>query len=211
MQAPVTHNAKDYIESGAWIGRQQAFAVIASKCSAAQALALKQMKDSRVYDQIGLSWPDFCLKYVGLGRERVDALIRQYNEFGEAYFRLSQIARISPDSYRELAPKVAGEVVTIDGKDYPMTAANAVKIRAALIKLRRERDEARRAAPPGTCRRRQRRYSAPAPGRLTRRRPCAHCRRPRAMPPRLPHRALRHGTVDRTQPGHFQTHYPALR
>jgi hypothetical protein len=29
-------------------------------------------------------------------RERADALIRPFDEFGEDYFRLSQIARISP-------------------------------------------------------------------------------------------------------------------
>ena len=29
-------------------------------------------------------------------RERADALIRQFDEFGEDYFRLSQIARIFP-------------------------------------------------------------------------------------------------------------------
>jgi hypothetical protein len=34
------------VESGARIGRRQAFAVVAGKCSAAQALALNQAKDN---------------------------------------------------------------------------------------------------------------------------------------------------------------------
>jgi hypothetical protein len=37
--------ARNCMESGAWIGRRQAFAVIAGKCSAAQALALNQPKN----------------------------------------------------------------------------------------------------------------------------------------------------------------------
>ena len=137
---------KNYIESGAWIGRQQAFAVIASKCSAAQALALKEMKASGAYQQLGLTWQDFCLQYVGVSRERTDALIRQYDEFGEAYFRLSQIAQISPETYRDIAPKVEGGAVEIDGQRIELTLPNANRIRAAIKKMRDERNQARRAA-----------------------------------------------------------------
>ena len=61
-------DVKDSIESGAWIGRQQAFAIIASKCSAAQALALKEIKEARAFEQLGLTWAEFCLEYVGVGR-----------------------------------------------------------------------------------------------------------------------------------------------
>jgi hypothetical protein len=139
-------NAKNCIESGAWIGRQQAFAVIASKCSAAQALALKEMKASGAYQQLGLTWQDFCLQYVGVSRERTDALIRQYDEFGEAYFRLSQIAQISPETYRDIAPKVEGGAVEIDGQRIELTLPNANRIRAAIKKMRDERNQARRAA-----------------------------------------------------------------
>jgi hypothetical protein len=138
--------AKDCIESGAWIGRQQAFAVIASKCSAAQALALKEMKASGAYQQLGLTWHDFCLQYVGVSRERTDAIIRQYDEFGEAYFRLSQIAQISPETYREIAPKVEGGAVEIDGQQIELTLPNASRIRAAIKKMRDERNQAQRAA-----------------------------------------------------------------
>jgi hypothetical protein len=82
----------DSLESDAWVGRQQAFALIASKCSATQAHALKEIKESRAFEQLGLTWEEFCLQHVGLRRERADALIHQFDEFGEDYFRLSQIA-----------------------------------------------------------------------------------------------------------------------
>ena len=139
-------NVKDCMESGAWLGRQQAFAVIASKCSAAQAAALKEMKDSRAYDRLGLTWEEFCPRYVGVSRERADAIIRQYGEFGDAYFRLSQLARISPETYRELAPAIEHDTVEIDGQKIDLTLSNAVRIRAALKKMRDQLHEARRAA-----------------------------------------------------------------
>ena len=75
-----------------------------------------------------------------------DALIRQFDEFGDDYFRLSQIARISPKTYRQVAPKVERDTVSIDGQEIELTLPNAARIRAAIKKMRQERNEARRAA-----------------------------------------------------------------
>jgi hypothetical protein len=136
----------DSLESDAWVGRQQAFALIASKCSAAQAHALKEIKESRAFEQLGLTWEEFCLQHVGLRRERADALIHQFDEFGEDYFRLSQIARISAETYRQVAPKVERDTVNIDGEEIELTLPNAARIRAAIKKMRQERNQARRAA-----------------------------------------------------------------
>jgi hypothetical protein len=137
---------KDWMEAGAWVGRQQAFAIIGSKCSAAQAAALKEIKESRSYEQLGLTWEEFVLQYVGVSRERADALIRQYDEFGDAYFRLSQIARISPETFRQVAPTVENDTVEIDGEKFELTLASAVKIRAAIKKMRDQLKEAEQAA-----------------------------------------------------------------
>ncbi len=79
-----TPTTPDWIDMGAWVGRQQAFAVIAKKCSAAQALSLKEMKEARGYEKLGLSWDDFCQQHAGISRVHVDHIIRQYEEFGEA-------------------------------------------------------------------------------------------------------------------------------
>jgi hypothetical protein len=137
---------KNCMESGAWIGRQQAFAVIASKCSAAQAAALKEIRESRAYEQLSLTWEEFVEQYVGVSRERADAIIRQFAEFGEDYFRLAQIARISPETYRQVAPTVANDTVEIDGEKLELNIPNAVKIRAAIKKMRDRMNEAQRAA-----------------------------------------------------------------
>jgi hypothetical protein len=86
----------DWIDLGAWVGRQQAFAVIANQCSAAEALFLKQMKESCCHDKRGLPWEAFCQRYIGLSRRHADRIISQYNEFGETYFRLSSLAQKNP-------------------------------------------------------------------------------------------------------------------
>ena len=80
-----TQATQDFIYMGAWSGRQQAFAVLA--------------KETRCYEKLGLSWNDFCQQHSGMSRVHAVRIIRQYEEFGEAYFRLSSLARISfPES-----------------------------------------------------------------------------------------------------------------
>jgi len=58
----------DFLDSGGWVDH-------AGKSSAAQALALKEIAESRAFEQLELT---------------------RQESFGEAWFRLAQIARISP-------------------------------------------------------------------------------------------------------------------
>lgn len=129
---------------GAWTGRQQAFVLIASKCSAAQALSLKQIKESGYYEQRGLTWDDFCRRHAGISRVHADRLIGRYNEFGEAYFRLSTLARISVENYRQIAPQVEDNYLEIEGEQVAIVPENAARIRAFV----RERRARRSTLPP---------------------------------------------------------------
>jgi hypothetical protein len=138
-------NSAEWLVPGAWIGRQQAFALIATKCSAAQAQCLKEAKESRVYEKLHLTWEDFCTQHAGISRVHADRLIQQFNEFGDAYFRLSTLARISPETYRLIAPSANAETISIGGETLALTPENAPKIRAAVQRLRAElRSEKRR-------------------------------------------------------------------
>ena len=62
------------LELGTWLGRHQAFALISSKCSAADAECLRQIRDNKYYKAIGLSWEDFCGRHAGVDRKTADAL-----------------------------------------------------------------------------------------------------------------------------------------
>jgi hypothetical protein len=141
-------NIKEYIEAGACAGRAQAFALIASRCSADQALTLKQLKESRAFEKFGLTWDDFCRNHVGLSRSQADRIIARLDEFGEAYFRLARFARISDEAFREVAPQVTAESIDIEGEPIPLTPRNAPKIRAAIRAIQNQVRQARRRLPP---------------------------------------------------------------
>ena len=137
------------VDLGSWTGLQQAFAVVSGSCSAARAQCLKHVRDSKMLDDLGLTWDEFCKEYAGISRQHADHLILQYAKFGDGYFRLSEIARVSDRTYRQIAPHVDGEAIEIDGEKLALTPANAGRIRAAIQALRnRARPSTAAARPP---------------------------------------------------------------
>lgn len=141
-----------FLDLGAWIGRGQAFGMVANQSLAAQAQCLQQIRDSGAYKTTDLKWEEFCLQHIGLSKQRVDELIRNLEEFGATYFRLSEIVRISPEAYRQIAPKIEGEQIEIEGKMVPIVPENAVRIRAAVQRLRTALQDAKRRVLPSHSR-----------------------------------------------------------
>ena len=124
------------LDAGLWIGRQQAFAMIAGKCSAAQAAAIKQLHETKAYDSLGLTWEEFCVQHLGVCRATADSILRRYNELGENYFRLAEICRVSPETYVAIQPKIEGECIELNGQQIALIPENASKIRAAIKNIR---------------------------------------------------------------------------
>ena len=53
------------LEAGTWIGRHQAFGLMASQYSAADAECLRQIRDNKHYRALGLTWEEFCSRHAG--------------------------------------------------------------------------------------------------------------------------------------------------
>jgi hypothetical protein len=127
---------KDLVELGAWLGRHQAFGMIANRCSAADAECLKQIRDSGHYKKLGQSWAQFCEERAGISRVYADRLINHLKEFGANYFRLSEVIPISPETYRLIAGAVSEEGLEVDGQKIPLTPENRKRVLAAVEKMR---------------------------------------------------------------------------
>src|SRR6202011_3591318 len=85
---------------GAWLGRHQAFGLIATRCSAADAECLKSIRDGGEYKELGLKWDEFCEKHAGISRVQANRQIHHLEEFGTTYFKMSEVMAISPETYR---------------------------------------------------------------------------------------------------------------
>jgi hypothetical protein len=140
----VNQEIAQYVDIGTRVGRGQAFGMIANQSLAAQAACLRQIRESEEYKTLDLTWEEFCQQYAGVSKRHADELIHNLKEFGTAYFRLSEIIRVSPDTYRQIADKVEGEEIEIEGQMVLIAPENAPRICTAVQSLRGQLQQAKK-------------------------------------------------------------------
>jgi hypothetical protein len=126
---------------GQWLGRKQAFGLIAGKTAAAEVECLRRIRDGNLFRAKGVDWAEFCQKYAGVTSSYANRLIRQFEEFGPNYFDLSRILRISAESYRKISEAVSDEGIDFGGEKIAITPENSDKIAEAVNALREQAGE----------------------------------------------------------------------
>lgn len=127
------------------IGRQQAFGYMASKGAAAQAQILSKIKRQKSYKRLGMTWDDFCMHHAGMSRPTAEAMIKRLEEFGATYFQLSEVVRVSPDTFRQLEGSIEDGVIVYGGDRVEITRNNAERIREIVEASRAEVRRAKQA------------------------------------------------------------------
>lgn len=128
----------DWFELGHALGQNHAFAVIAGRCSAAQAPGLHRMREEKLYQSCGMTWDEFCPAYVKICRSEADKIIRLWQEFGAGYFELAQLTRISAETYRAIASSVKDGHLLHNGEAIELNPENSRRVAAAVAEMRRE-------------------------------------------------------------------------
>jgi hypothetical protein len=95
------NNTEDMFDLGAWLGRKQAFTLIAGRCSAATVVCLRKIREGKRYRALGLTWEEFCRQRAGVSRAWADKVIQQLEQLGPAWFELSSVTRITPPCWRK--------------------------------------------------------------------------------------------------------------
>jgi hypothetical protein len=126
------------LELGTWIGRRQAFGMIAGKCSAADVECLRVIRDKKLYRSVGLDWDEFCYRHTGISRRYADQLIRQLEELGPAYFHLGEVMRISPRNFRLIASAVSDGALEHQGESIPIRPENVARLREAIEDMQKQ-------------------------------------------------------------------------
>jgi len=123
---------------GAWVGRRQAFALVAGRCSAADAEILFEIREKKLFRTIEPTWEEFCVKRLGMTRSYVDRIIRQFKELGPNYCKLSSFTRIKPAEYRLIAAAVTEDGLAYGGEVIALEPENSPKLAEAVEALRRD-------------------------------------------------------------------------
>ena len=124
------------LELGIIVGQSQTFGMLAGRCSAAQAQAIRRVREEKLYKERCKKWEDFCPRYLRMCRAEADRIIRLLDEFGPPYFELSHVTRISPVVYRAIAPAVSDGVLYHNGEAIALTAENSRKVAAVVAEIR---------------------------------------------------------------------------
>jgi hypothetical protein len=129
------HDA-ELLDLGVVLGQTHAFALVAGRCSAAQAEGLRRMRQEKLYLRCARSWTEFCPQYLKISRVEADRTIKLLEEFGPEYFDLSQLTRISAETYRAIAPAVKDGALHVNGEAIALIPENSRRVSAAIAELR---------------------------------------------------------------------------
>jgi hypothetical protein len=129
---------KKLLNLGAWMGRHQAFALVANRCSAADAESLKAIRDSADYKELSVTWEEFCVKYAGISRVQADEHIHCFEEYGVNYRRMAEIMSLTSGTFKLIAGAVSEQGLEYKGEYIPLVPENAARLAGAVKALRKE-------------------------------------------------------------------------
>jgi hypothetical protein len=125
------------VDLGMWLGRRQAFALVAGRCSTADAECIRELRRNKRYRALQMTWDQFCVERLGISRVTADKIVRQLEEFGPEFFTLAQLTRVTPEEYRRLNVAVRGHALLHAGEEIPIEVENGPRLAAAIEELRR--------------------------------------------------------------------------
>ena len=145
MKQPLATTGPAALEFGRMLGRREAFALVAGRCSAADVECLRRIRDEKLYRGLARNWDVFCTAHLGTSRRNIERSIGYLEEFGPQYFTVAQMTHIGAGEYRAIAAHVTEEGVRLDGDVIALLPENSDRVAAAVGELRR-----RGGKPPAT-------------------------------------------------------------
>ena len=70
------------LELGFALGQSHTFGLVAGRCSAAHAQAIRHVREEKLFKQCCERWEGFCPSYLNLSRAEADRIVRLLDEFG---------------------------------------------------------------------------------------------------------------------------------
>ena len=123
---------------GTWLGRIQAFRLVASRCSVADIECLAEIYDKKLYRILDMTWERFSVEYLGITSRWAETLIRRLKQLGPGFFKLNNFTRIKPADYLLISGAVTEQGLAYGGEIIPLEAEHAAELALAVEALRRD-------------------------------------------------------------------------
>src|SRR5690349_14927082 len=124
--------AKKSVNVERWLGRREAFALIAGRCSAFDAASLREIREEKLWVDSAASWDEFCRIKLQSSRHRIDNIIRQLDEHGLQFFHACQAHHLTEPEYIKLKEHFTAEGFQNDGQLIPWGEENSDRLADAI-------------------------------------------------------------------------------
>jgi hypothetical protein len=118
------------------LGRNTICYRIAGRCTSELASLLKDWRDEKRYKAYCSCWSEFCVQYLNTTRSEADKLIRMWEQYGDAFFRLAAVTRITAETFRHIAYAVKDGTLCFGGQIIPLLPEYTEEITRAVAVLR---------------------------------------------------------------------------
>jgi len=118
-----------------WLGRREAFGLIAGCCSAAEIETIRQIQDEKLYQDLNCNWDECCTRHLHASRRSVDRELGYLRKYGPAFFTVRQLTRITVKEYESIAGHISEHGVNLDGALIAVHADNSHQLAAAVEEL----------------------------------------------------------------------------
>jgi hypothetical protein len=131
----------DVTELWRLIGRAESLTFVSTLSNGAWAETISQLKASKAYRSLGLSWEEFCERHLPFSYKTADRLIADFREFGTLFFTFQEVARVSREAYRQIHSSIdeAG-LIQIGDEKLPVNKQTIPAIAAHFAQLQHEID-----------------------------------------------------------------------
>jgi len=123
------------LKLGQWLGRREAFGLIAGRCSAAEIETVRQIRDEKLYLDLNCTWDECCTRHLHASRRSVERELGYLRKYGPAFFTVRQLTHLAVKEYESIAGHITEQGVNLDGALIAVTADNNHQLAAAVEEL----------------------------------------------------------------------------
>lgn len=135
------------LELGFALGQRRAFAMIAGRCSAAQAECLRKIRDEKIYLKFAPNWDEYCQRHLKMSKRTADRVIGLLKKHGALYFETAALTGISPAEYARIEHAIQQDGIHIGSEVIALIPGNASRAVDAVAQLQAESNAAEAAKP----------------------------------------------------------------
>ena len=118
-----------------WLGRREAFSLIAGRCSAAEIEIVRKIRDAKLYEDLNCNWDECCARYLHASRRSVERELGYLRKFGPAFFTVRQLTHITVKEYQSIAAHITEQGVNLDGTVIALHSGNSDQVSAAVKEI----------------------------------------------------------------------------